>query len=122
MKTLELDGKVTLEVQVQQNISPVIQITTYTVSLDEIDQFLDTWALIAGFVKKTVSGIISIQLHRGVAGSNVFLAYLIFESTDSIRQLYKNSDFPVLLSKYPSSTVASPHLFEKIAIPGICTR
>jgi hypothetical protein len=26
------------------------------------------------------------------------------------------------LSAYPSSVVASPHLFQKVAVPGICVR
>jgi hypothetical protein len=29
-------------------------------------------------------------------------------------------DFQSLLSKYPKSLVVSPHLFKKVAVPGIC--
>lgn len=65
-------------------------------------------------------GIISAQLHRGIAGSNVFVAYLVFGSTDAIRRLQKNSDFLAILSTFPANTVASPHLFKKVAVPGIC--
>jgi len=40
---------------------------------------------------------------------------------------YKNAvdnvigpDFQSQLSKYPKSLVVSPHLFKKVAVPGIC--
>ena len=30
------------------------------------------------------------------------------------------SEFVAKLSTYPASAVASPHLFQKVAVPGIC--
>jgi hypothetical protein len=30
-------------------------------------------------------------------------------------------EFKAKISAYPSSAVATPHLFQKIAVPGICT-
>jgi hypothetical protein len=63
---------------------------------------------------------ISLQLHQEIAGSHVFVAYLVFESTEDIRQLYKNPDFPSKLSEYPANAVSFTHLFKKAAVPGIC--
>jgi len=31
-----------------------------------------------------------------------------------------NPEFTAKLSAYPPSTVATPHLFQKVAVPGIC--
>jgi heme-degrading monooxygenase HmoA len=120
MKIIEMDEKVILSTQLQQDVRAVIQITTYTVNPEDVDQFLKTWASAAEIAKKAMPGVISAQLHRGIAGSSVFVAYLVFESTDAIRQLQKNPDFPAILSTFPASTVASPHLFKKVAVPGIC--
>ena len=114
-----MDEKVTLGVQLQQNIRNVIVINTFNVNPEDVDQFVKTWASAAEIAKKTMPGAVSFQLHRGI-GSNIFVGYVIFESTEAIRQLYKNPEFPSKLSEYPASTVAASHLFTKIAVPGIC--
>jgi hypothetical protein len=63
------------------------------VNQEDIEQFLKAWTSAAEIAKKTLPGVISAQLHRGIAGSSVFMGYLVLESTDAIRQLQKNSDF-----------------------------
>jgi heme-degrading monooxygenase HmoA len=120
MKIIEVDEKVTRDEQLQQDVGTVTQIVTYTVNPEDTDQFLRTWAYVAEIAKKSTPGVISAQLYRGIAGSNVFTSNLVFESTEAIRQLYKNPDFPAKLSEFPPRTVAAPHLFRKVAVPGIC--
>jgi hypothetical protein len=61
-----------------------------------------------------------IQLHRGIADSSVFVNYAVFESPKLLKQAFKNPDFQSKISEYSASTVASPHLFKKVAVPGIC--
>jgi heme-degrading monooxygenase HmoA len=120
MKTVEMDEKVSLTTQLQQDIGPVIQISAYKVNPEDVDQFLKTWASAAEIAKKAMPGVISAQLHRGIACSNLFVAYLVFEPTEAIRQLYKNPDFPAILASYPADIVVSPHLFKEVAVKGIC--
>ena len=120
MKTIEMDDDVTLRTQLQQDVGPVIQITKYTMKPEDVDEFLKTWASAAEIAKEAVRGVISAQLHRGIGGSNVFVAHIIFESTEDIRDLYKNPELPAVLSTYPSSLVVTPHLFQKVAVKGIC--
>jgi hypothetical protein len=43
-----------------------------------LDQFLKSWAAAPGISKKQ-PGFISAQLHRGITGSSVFVAYVVFE-------------------------------------------
>jgi heme-degrading monooxygenase HmoA len=120
LKNIEMDEKVSLSTQLQQNVSGgVVLIITYTVSSEDEDQFVRTWASAAEITKKT-SGIISSQLHKGIAGSHVFASYHVFESTEAIRQQYSNPEFPAKLSEYPASVVGSTHVFKKVAVPGIC--
>jgi quinol monooxygenase YgiN len=119
VKTIEMDEKVNLGTQLQQDVGAVVLIITYTVNPEDEDQFIKTWASAAEISKKT-SGVISAQLHRGIAGSRVFMSYHVFESTEAIRQQYKNPDFPHKLSEYPASTITSSHVFKKVAVPGIC--
>ena len=59
-------------------------------------------------------------LFRGIAGSCIFVAYVIFESARQFKQVFNNPDFKSILSHYPASVVITPHMFKKVAVPGIC--
>ena len=51
----------------------------------------------------------------------MFLNYAVWESVEHFRAAFTNPEFRGALAAYPSSVVASPHLFEKVAVP-ICVR
>ena len=65
-------------------------------------------------------GFISAQLHRGIGGSRVFVNYAVWESTAHFKRAFTNPEFQSKLGQYPPSAVASPHLFSKVAVPGMC--
>jgi hypothetical protein len=44
----------------------------------------------------------------------------IWESTADFRSAFMHPEFRAKMSAYPSSAVASPHLFQKVAISGAC--
>lgn len=69
---------------------------------------------------KQQPGFISAQLHRGLGESHVFLNYAVWETVDAFRTAFGRPEFRSGLAGYPSSVVASPHLFEKVAVRGIC--
>jgi quinol monooxygenase YgiN len=118
-KVIEMDEKVNFGTQLQQDVGAVVLIITFTVNPDDEEKFVKTWTSAAEISKKT-SGVISAQLYRGIAGSRIFVSYHVFESTEAIRQQYKNPDFPSKLSEYPASIVTSSHVFKKVAVSGIC--
>jgi quinol monooxygenase YgiN len=118
-KVIEMDEKVSLGKQLQQEAGDVVLFITFIVEPEDEDKFLKTWTLAAEISKKT-SGVISAQLHKGIAGSRVWISTHVFESTDAIRQQYSNPDFPKKLSEYPDRIVTSSHVFKKVAVPGIC--
>ncbi|HEU4824253.1 MAG TPA: antibiotic biosynthesis monooxygenase family protein [Nitrososphaeraceae archaeon] len=118
-KFIEMDEKVTLSEQLEENVSPVILINKFNVNPEEADQFLKAWADDAAYFKSQ-PGFISAQLHRGIRGSGIFLNYAIWESTAHLKKALNNIDIQTRLSDYPPSTVVSPHLFKKVAVPGIC--
>jgi quinol monooxygenase YgiN len=116
----EMDEKeVTLSEQLEENVSPVILINKFNVKPEEADQFLKAWADYAAYFKSQ-PGFISAQLHRGIGGSGIFVNYAIWESAAHLKKALNNIDLQDILSKYPVSTVVSPHLFKKVAVPGIC--
>jgi heme-degrading monooxygenase HmoA len=120
VKLVEMDEKVTFSEQMEEkNVGPVILINKFNVKPEEVEHFLNAWEADATYFKQQ-PGFISAQLHRGVGGSCVFVNYAVWESTELYKRAFKNSDFNSKLGNYPASTVASPHLFKKVAVPGIC--
>ena len=96
-----------------------ILINKFDVSPEEVDRFLSAWTADAGVMKRQ-PGFLSTQLHRGIAGSSVFINYAVWESTDVFKRAFADPEFQSRLKDYPSSAVGSPHLFRKVAVPGIC--
>ena len=116
---VEMDERSTLSAQMEQEVGPVILINTFTVNADEAQQLLKAWAGDAAWMRQQ-PGFISTQLHRGIAGSCVFLNYAVWESTDHFKRAFIHPEFRSHLAHYPPSTRVSPHLFQKLAVPGIC--
>jgi heme-degrading monooxygenase HmoA len=91
-KFVEMDEKVTLSEQLEENVSPVILINKFNVKPEEVEHFLNAWEADATYFKQQ-PGFISAQLHRGVGGSCVFVNYAVWESTELYKRAFKNSDF-----------------------------
>jgi heme-degrading monooxygenase HmoA len=90
-------------------------------TLDKADEqtFLQAWHDDALFMKRQ-PGFISTQLHRAIGESPTYLNYAVWESTAQFRAAFTHPEFRARLSAYPPSAVASPHLFQKVAVPGVC--
>ena len=69
---------------------------------------------------KQQPGYISTQLHQGISGSTVFMNYAIWESVAHFRAAFNHPEFKKALEHYPSSAVASPHLFTRLTVPNLC--
>ena len=118
-KLVEMDARVSLFQQMDEHQGPVVLINKFEVKGEDVEHFLQTWAADASVMKRQ-PGFISTQLHRGIGGSTVFMNYAVWESTDAFKRAFLNPEFQSQLSDYPESAVASPHLFTKLAVPGIC--
>ncbi len=69
---------------------------------------------------KRQPGFISTQLHRALGDNPTYLNYAVWESTALFRTAFTHPEFRAALSHYPASAVARPHLFQTLAVPGIC--
>jgi len=119
-KLIEMDPKVPVfEQMMNVDGGAVILINKFNVDPDEVDQFLSAWTADAAVMKRQ-PGFISTQLHRGIAGSSVFVNYAVWESTEHFKRAFGNPEFQSKLRDYPSSAVGSPHLFRKVAVARIC--
>jgi heme-degrading monooxygenase HmoA len=114
-----MNDQATFAQQLQREIGPVVLINTFDVAPEEADQMLEIWAEDAAFMKQQ-PGFISTQLHRGIAGSTTFINVAIWESAHALRAAFSSPEFQAHAARYPDSTVTQPHLFEKVAVPGIC--
>ena len=119
LQLVEMDNVVSLAEQMKAGGGPVVLINKFTVAASEAELLLDAWRADAGHFKSQ-PGFISAQLHRGIAGSNVFINHAVWESPDDFRLAFQDPAVRQAIGGYPESAVASPHLFRKVAVPGIC--
>jgi heme-degrading monooxygenase HmoA len=114
-----LDPAFPIDRQLAVAASPVILVNVFAVDANEVDALLKAWTKDANWMKKQ-PGFISTQLHRAIGDSYLFMNYAVWESVDHFRQAFTHPEFRNHIADYPSSAVASPHLFEKMAVPNIC--
>jgi heme-degrading monooxygenase HmoA len=114
-----LDPAFPIERQIALDAAPVVLVNVFTLDKADEQTFLQAWQDDAAIMKRQ-PGFISTQLHRAIGESPTYLNYAVWESTAHFRAAFTHPEFRASLSAYPSSAVASPHLFQKVAVPGIC--
>jgi len=119
MQMTEMDTAVSLRAQMATELGAVVLVNIFRVPPADADALIAAWTEDALYFKRQ-PGFISTQLHRGIAGSGVFLNYAVWESTACFRRAFDNPEFWARLAAYPPSTVASPHLFQKVAVADVC--
>jgi heme-degrading monooxygenase HmoA len=110
-----LDANVPIFQQVNSDLSPVVLVNIFQVAEGDIPAFLSAFEKDANWMKQQ-PGFISTQMHRGIAGSTVFMDYVVWESVSHFRMAFQHPEFKKSLEHYPSSTVASPHLFAPLTV------
>ena len=115
----EMDERVTFRDQLQQDTGPVVLINRFNVAPEDTERLLQAWAEDAAFMKQR-PGYISTQLYRGIAGSTIFINVAVWESAQALARAFGSPEFQARTARYPDSAVAAPHLFEKVAVAGIC--
>jgi heme-degrading monooxygenase HmoA len=114
-----LDPAFPIQRQIEIDAAPVVLVNVFTVDKDDEPAFLKVWQDDSDFMKRQ-SGFISTQLHRAVGENPTYLNYAVWETSAHFRAAFTHPEFRAKLSAYPSSAVATPHLFQKVAVPGIC--
>jgi heme-degrading monooxygenase HmoA len=114
----EMDDRVTYAQQLQDEGGRIVLINKFNVAPEEAEQLLEAWVADAAFMRRQ-PGFISTQLHRGTAGSCTFVNVAEWESARALAQAFGSPEFQERLARYPNSVIASPHVFEKVAVPGI---
>jgi heme-degrading monooxygenase HmoA len=105
--------------QIQADPSPVVLVNIFQVAEEDIPALLEAWAGDASWLKQQ-PGFISTQLHQGIAGSAVLMNYAVWESVAHFGAAFNQPEFKRSLAHYPSSAVASPHLFTRLSVSNLC--
>lgn len=120
IKLEEMDAVVSIRNQLAAPVEgPLVLVNVFHVAEDDVQALLDAWKEDSEYFRSQY-GLISVQLHRGIAGSCTFMNYAIWEDIASFRTAFTNPAFQSKLARYPDSAVSSPHLFTKVAVNGIC--
>ena len=124
-KIIEWDDKMKFKEQIEEKEidGHVVLINKFIVESDKVEQFLKDWTEDANGFKQE-PGFISTQIHKGIGKSSVFLNYAIWESVEHYKEAVNkrlfSSEPQSPLIKYDDNLIMSPHLFKKVAVPGIC--
>src|ERR1700761_7525262 len=119
MEFRPLDPAFPIDRQIDLNTGPVVLVNVFTLEKSDEEALLKAWQSDAEFMKRQ-PGFISTQLHRALGDKPTYLNYAVWESTAHFRAAFTHPDFQAKIAGYPASAVASPHLFQKVAVPGIC--
>ena len=114
-----MDENVTLKSQLEEDVGPVILLNKFTVQPEDVDQFLKAFAEITKMFMQQ-PGFISAQLHRGIGGSSTFFNYGVWESAEHFKRAFNRPELRSSIADVLPNTAMSPHLFKKVAVPGIC--
>jgi heme-degrading monooxygenase HmoA len=119
MELREMDEHTTYMQQLQEDRGPIVLINQFNMAPEDAERFLQVWADDAAFMKEQ-PGFISTQLHRGTAGSSTFINVAVWESARALGEAFRSPEFQQRTARYPDTAVAAPHVFERVAVPGIC--
>jgi len=114
-----LDPAFPIDRQLAVDASNIVLVNVFTLDKADEEIFLKAWQADAAIMKRQ-PGFISTQLHRALGDSPAYLNYAVWESTAAFRTAFANPEFRAKLAAYPASAVASPHLFQKVAVADIC--
>ena len=119
VRTVNLDDRVAFRQQLEHNAGPVVLMSTFLVGPDQVDNFLEGFKKQFAIMRRQ-PGLISAQLHRGIAGSSLFMNYIVWETVDDFKRGYELPECQARLKQYPPGTVVSASFFQRVAVPGMC--
>src|SRR3954454_10914378 len=114
-----LDPTTPMFAQFQTKSGPIVLTNVFVVPKDKSESFLAHWTKQAELMKAQ-PGFISLQMHQGTAGSQLFMNIANWESTEALAKALGNPEFQALSAQVPDDIVSYAHIFGKIAVEGLC--
>ncbi|GAA3516685.1 antibiotic biosynthesis monooxygenase family protein [Actinocatenispora rupis] len=114
-----LDPTTPIFAQFGEKTGPIVLTNTFVVPRERAESFLAHWTKQAEFMKAQ-PGFVSLQMHQGTAGSQLFLNVAVWESTEALARALGNPQFQSMSAEVPDDIVSYAHIFRKIAVEGLC--
>ena len=114
-----MDPAFPIQQQLAVEAAPVVLVNLFLLAAADEQQFLAAWTDDAHFMKAQ-PGFVSTQLHRALGDSPAYLNYAVWAFTAEFRAAFSHPEFRAKLANYPAQAIAQPHLFQTVAVPGIC--
>lgn len=115
-----LDPAFPIERQLAVEVSPVVLVNVFTLYKADEEAFLQAWRDDALFMRQQPGFISTRRFTVRSVRVRTYLNCAVWETTERFRAAFTNPTFRAKLSTYPSSAVATPHLFQKVAVSGVC--
>ncbi|MFD9796020.1 antibiotic biosynthesis monooxygenase family protein [Streptomyces sp. NPDC059070] len=116
---VETDESTPYVKQLQERTGPVTLVNTFTVPEERQEEFLALWRRDAAYFQRQ-PGFVSTQMHRGVGGSRVLVNIAVWESAAHLAAAHAGTRVHPVGEGYPEGCTVSPHLYEKVAVDGVC--
>ncbi|KZX20445.1 antibiotic biosynthesis monooxygenase family protein [Rathayibacter tanaceti] len=114
-----LDSSTPISLQHEVETGPVTIINTFVAPEGAEEEVLAAWAADAEYMKRT-GNLLAVQLYRGIAGSRLFTNVAVWASPAALKAAARTDEFAAHAAAYPDGTLAYPHLYQKVAVEGIC--
>jgi len=105
--------------QLQEKTGPVVLVNTILAPQGKAEEVLAAWSQDSEYFKRQ-PGFISAQMHKGIGTSRALVNIAVWESTEQLQTALASPEFRAAAERYPDGTVAYPHLYERLAVEGIC--
>jgi quinol monooxygenase YgiN len=110
-----LDPHTPLFAQFKEKAGPIVLANTFYVPQEKAESFLALFRRQAEFMKAQ-PGFVSLQMHRGTAGSRLLMNVAVWESAGALATAFADPEFQRLAAESPDDIVSYPHIFEQIDV------
>jgi quinol monooxygenase YgiN len=114
-----LDESVSFLDQQKLDAGPVTIINTFVAPEGKADEVLAAWTSDSRYMLET-GNILAVQLYRGIGDSHLFTNVAVWRSAAALREAFNTPEFAKHREQFPDGTLAYPHLYQKVAVEGIC--
>lgn len=114
-----LDPACPIDQQLQSRADPVDLENLFSVAEADISALMPAWKKDAHRMKQQAGSLFT-QLHHAIGGGHMFINHALWDPVDSFRAAFTHPDFVSALPPCPSSAMAQPHRFARVAVPNLC--
>lgn len=110
-----LDPSTPMFTQFKERTGPIVLANTFLVPSERTEEFLALFRKQAAFMRAQ-PGFVSLQMHKGTAGSQLLMNVAVWESTEALARALGNPEFQRGAAEFPEDVVSYPHIFEQIDV------